>query len=96
MAVECYISKSDEGSFPKPDELHTWPVFFLYHDNLSRVLGICTSVEPYYVIYEYSDRGCLKEFLRSYKEQVSTALPPYSSEIGLFCTVDRGIFQHSL
>ncbi|KAI6649145.1 Inactive tyrosine-protein kinase 7 [Oopsacas minuta] len=72
VAVECYISKSDEGSFPKPDELHTWPVFFLYHDNLSRVLGICTSVEPYYVIYEYSDRGCLKEFLRNYKEQIGT------------------------
>ena len=75
VAVECYISKSDEGSFPKPDELHTWPVFFLHHDNLSRVLGICTSVEPYYVIYEYSDRGCLKEYLRSYKEHSGTPSP---------------------
>ena len=75
VAVECYISKSDEGSFPKPDELHTWPVFFLHHDNLSRVLGICTSVEPYYVIYEYSDRGCLKEYLRSYNERNGTPSP---------------------
>ena len=76
VAVECYISNSEEGSFPKPDELHTWPVFYLQHDNLSRVLGICTSVEPYYVIYEYSDRGCLKEFLQAAKEQVRTSVPP--------------------
>lgn len=73
VAVECYI-KTNIGGFPTPDELHSLPAFHLHHTNISMVIGISTSVQPYYVIYEYSEIGNLKEFLINANEQVSYIL----------------------
>lgn len=40
--------------------------------NLAQVLGLCTRVEPYSVLHEYSDCGDLRRFLQQHVADLST------------------------
>lgn len=37
----------------------------LRYKNIAAILGICSDTEPYYILYEYLDKGDLKNFLLS-------------------------------
>ncbi len=42
------------------------------HDNLVRLLGVCTQGGPLYVIVEYAEHGNLRDYLRQVRVQEET------------------------
>lgn len=40
-------------------------MFSFDHENIVKILGVCTEEMPYYLIFEYMDKGDLAQFLRS-------------------------------
>lgn len=43
------------------------------HKHVSKLYGLCRDKDPHYLVLEYTDRGSLKEFLRSDKTALSKA-----------------------
>lgn len=41
------------------------------HKHVSKLYGLCRDQDPHYLVLEYSDRGCLKDFLKSDKAALS-------------------------
>ncbi|XP_031419860.1 inactive tyrosine-protein kinase 7a isoform X2 [Clupea harengus] len=39
----------------------------LCHANITRIVGMCREVDPYYMVLEYADMGDLKQFLKNSK-----------------------------
>ena len=51
----------------------------LQHDNISRVLGVCESKVPFFVVMEYLHHGDLTSFLRAHRPEESPYHPEESS-----------------
>lgn len=48
----------------------------LEDENISRVLGVCETRTPYFVVMEYLEHGDLTKFLRSHLPETTPFLPP--------------------
>ena len=51
--------------------------------NISRVLGMCSTEDPYLVVMEYMEHGDLNQFLRRHLPEGTNPLPPGISTLSL-------------
>ena len=80
LVVYSHFSLSLRSEFIKEIRL----LSVLEDPNISRVLGMCSGQEPYFVAMEYLEHGDLNQFLRCHlPEGSASSLPPGTRTLSL-------------
>ena len=87
VAIKVWLHPRDEDEETADNDLmNFYNQMRLQFDNIASIVGMCTDVEPYYIIYEYLDRvSCVEDVCSSVPAHVRVHSNTVHIVISLVC-----------